>query len=292
MEPVLELSNVNYAYHTMDGETKALNDISFSVAPGEFVAFVGPSGCGKSTLLSILSGLLKTETGQIRVNGKDLKDSTTNIGYMLQHDHLFEWRTIYHNVLLGLEIQHMLTARTRAKAEELLELYGLKPFADSRPSELSGGMRQRAALIRTLVLEPDILLLDEPFSALDYQTRLSVGDDIGQIIRNAHKTALLVTHDLSEAVSLADRVIILTKRPASVARIVPITFSLEDDTTCLHRPYCEDLHPFRLSYPLGIGSRYRDHRFFYFQQPLQDRPVLPGNGLGSHDLFPYLDNAV
>lgn len=147
MEPVLELSHVNYAYHTMDGETKALNDISFSVAPGEFVAFVGPSGCGKSTLLSILSGLLKTETGQIRVNGKDLKDSTTNIGYMLQHDHLFEWRTIYHNVLLGLEIQHMLTARTRAKAEELLELYGLKPFADSRPSELSGGMRQRAALI-------------------------------------------------------------------------------------------------------------------------------------------------
>ena len=234
MEPVLELSNVNYAYHTMDGETKALNDISFSVAPGEFVAFVGPSGCGKSTLLSILSGLLKTETGQIRVNGKDLKDSTTNIGYMLQHDHLFEWRTIYHNVLLGLEIQHMLTARTRAKAEELLELYGLKPFADSRPSELSGGMRQRAALIRTLVLEPDILLLDEPFSALDYQTRLSVGHDIGQIIRNAHKTALLVTHDLSEAVSLADRVIILTKRPASVARIVPITFSLEDDTP-MHR---------------------------------------------------------
>ena len=225
MEPVLELSHVNYAYHTMDGETKALNDISFSVAPGEFVAFVGPSGCGKSTLLSILSGLLKTETGQIRVNGKDLKDSTTNIGYMLQHDHLFEWRTIYHNVLLGLEIQHMLTARTRAKAEELLELYGLKPFADSRPSELSGGMRQRAALIRTLVLKPDIMLLDEPFSALDYQTRLNVSDDIGQIIKKEKKTAILVTHDLAEAVSLADRILVLTSRPATIGQTVNVSFS-------------------------------------------------------------------
>lgn len=157
-----------------------------------------------------------------------------NIGYMLQHDHLFEWRTVYNNVLLGLEIQHMLSAKSRARARELLELYGLKQFASAKPSELSGGMRQRAALIRTLVLEPDILLLDEPFSALDYQTRLSVGDDIGQIIRGEHKTALLVTHDLSEAVSLADRVIILTKRPASIARIVPVTFDLEKDTP-LHR---------------------------------------------------------
>ena len=227
MEPVLELSHVNYAYHTMDGETKALNDISFSVAPGEFVAFVGPSGCGKSTLLSILSGLLKTETGQIRVNGKDLKDSTTNIGYMLQHDHLFEWRTIYHNVLLGLEIQHMLTARTRAKAEELLELYGLKPFADSRPSELSGGMRQRAALIRTLALKPDFLLLDEPFSALDYQTRLDVSDDIAKIIRQSGVTTLLVTHDLSEAISISDRIIVLGKRPGHIRSIITIDFGSE-----------------------------------------------------------------
>lgn len=158
-----------------------------------------------------------------------------NIGYMLQHDHLFEWRTVYSNILLGLEIQHMLSARTRAKAYELLELYGLKQFANSKPSELSGGMRQRAALIRTLVLEPDILLLDEPFSALDYQTRLSVGDDIGQIIRDAHKTAILVTHDLSEAVSLADRVIILTRRPATIDKIVPVTFTLEKDTPLLRR---------------------------------------------------------
>lgn len=234
MEPLLELKNINYAYHTLEGETKALTDISFSVDSGEFVAIVGPSGCGKSTLLSIICGLLEPEKGLIKLNGRYLRDSNTNIGYMLQHDHLFEWRTVYNNVLLGLEIQHMLCAKTRAKAEELLDLYGLKQFANSRPSELSGGMRQRAALIRTLVLEPDILLLDEPFSALDYQTRLSVGDDIGQILRNAQKTALLVTHDLSEAVSLADRIIILTPRPASVAKIVPITFDLEKDTP-MHR---------------------------------------------------------
>ena len=235
MEPILELKNINYAYHTLEGETKALTDISFSLASGEFVAIVGPSGCGKSTLLSIVSGLLEPEKGLIKTNGKYLRESTMNIGYMLQHDHLFEWRTVYSNVLLGLEIQHMLSAKSKARARELLELYGLKQFSNSKPSELSGGMRQRAALIRTLVLEPDILLLDEPFSALDYQTRLSVGDDIGQIIRNAHKTALLVTHDLSEAVSLADRVIILTQRPATIAKIVPITFTLEKDTPLLRR---------------------------------------------------------
>lgn len=235
MEPLLELKNLHYAYHTLEGETKALSNVSFSVDSGEFVAIVGPSGCGKSTLLSIISGLLEPEKGLIKMNGRYLRENTMNVGYMLQHDHLFEWRTVYSNVLLGLEIQHMLSPKSRAKADELLETYGLKHFKNSRPSELSGGMRQRAALVRTLALEPDILLLDEPFSALDYQTRLSVGDDIGQIIRNAHKTALLVTHDLSEAVSLADRVIILTERPASITRIVPVTFTLEKDTPLLRR---------------------------------------------------------
>lgn len=154
---------------------------------------------------------------------------------MLQHDHLFEWRTIYHNILLGLEIQHTLTAAAKTHARELLKTYGLEKFADSRPSELSGGMRQRAALIRTLILEPDLLLLDEPFSALDYQTRLSVGDDIGQIIRDSGRTAVLVTHDLSEAISLADTIFILSKRPASIARIVPVTFSLDEDTPLKRR---------------------------------------------------------
>lgn len=230
MEHVLELKDINYSYHTKEGETEVLNDISFSLNEGEFVSIVGPSGCGKSTLLSIISGLIKPESGSIKLYGKELKESTTNIGYMLQRDHLFEWRTIYNNVILGLEIQHMLTATAKKKANDLLDLYGLDHFANSRPSELSGGMRQRAALIRTLVLEPDILLLDEPFSALDYQTRLTVGDDIGQIIKKERKTAILVTHDLSEAISLGDRVIILSGRPASICQTIPLKFASGDDT--------------------------------------------------------------
>lgn len=230
MEQVLELKHIHYAYHTLDGETPALTDISFALNKGEFVSIVGPSGCGKSTLLSLISGLLEPEKGLIKINGKYLKESTTNVGYMLQHDELFEWRTIYNNVILGLEIQHMLTARTRERAHDLLDLYGLRQFESSHPSELSGGMRQRAALIRTLVLEPDLLLLDEPFSALDYQTRLTVGNDIGQIIRKEGKSALLVTHDLSEAISLADRVIILSGRPATIKQTIPLIFDLDADT--------------------------------------------------------------
>ena len=230
MEEILELKHIYYSYHTMDGETSALSDISFGMKEGEFVAVVGPSGCGKSTLLSLICGLLTPEKGRIRVRGKDLKESTTNIGYMLQHDQLFEWRTIYNNVILGLEVQHMLTTKSRQKAHELLDTYGLSRFENARPSQLSGGMRQRAALVRTLVLGPDILLLDEPFSALDYQTRLRVSDDIGQIIRREKKTAILVTHDLSEAVSLADRVIILSPRPATIRQTLPLIFDLENDT--------------------------------------------------------------
>ena len=230
MEQILELKHIHYAYHNMDGETPALTDISFAINEGEFIAIVGPSGCGKSTLLSLIAGLLEPEKGLIKISGKYLRESTTNIGYMLKHDQLFEWRTIYNNVILGLEVQHMLTTKAKAKAHELLADYGLKQFENAKPSELSGGMRQRAALVRTLVLEPDILLLDEPFSALDYQTRLNVSDDIGQIIRREKKTAILVTHDLSEAISLADRVIILSKRPASIQQTLPLIFDLEKDT--------------------------------------------------------------
>ena len=246
MDQVLELKNIHYTYHTLDGETPALTDISFSLNKGEFVAIVGPSGCGKSTLLSLIAGLSTPEKGLIKINGKYLRESTTNIGYMLQHDELFEWRTIYHNVLLGLEVQHMLSAKTKARAHELLDIYGLKSFENSHPSELSGGMRQRAALIRTLVLEPDILLLDEPFSALDYQTRLTVGDDIGQIIRQEGKSALLVTHDLSEAVSLADRVIILSGRPASIRQTIPLIFDLGQDTPLSRRNSLEFKNYFNL----------------------------------------------
>ena len=246
MDQVLELKNIHYTYHTLDGETPALTDISFSLNKGEFVAIVGPSGCGKSTLLSLIAGLITPEKGLIKINGKYLRESTTNIGYMLQHDELFEWRTIYHNVLLGLEVQHMLSAKTKARAHELLDIYGLKSFENSHPSELSGGMRQRAALIRTLVLEPDILLLEEPFSALDYQTRLTVGDDIGQIIRQEGKSALLVTHDLSEAVSLADRVIILSGRPASIRQTIPLIFDLGQDTPLSRRNSLEFKNYFNL----------------------------------------------
>lgn len=224
MDYILELKDIHYAYHNMDGETKALEHISFAIKEGEFIAIVGPSGCGKSTLLHLISGLIEPEKGLIKLNGKYLRDSGTSIGYMLQKDELLEWRTVYHNVLLGLEIQHMMTAKTKAKAKELLSDYGLEQFANAKPSELSGGMRQRAALIRTLVLEPDILLLDEPFSALDYQTRLNVGDDIGQIIRKEKKTAILVTHDLSEAISLADRILVLSDRPATIQQTVNVTF--------------------------------------------------------------------
>ncbi len=235
MEQVLELKNIHYAYHNLEGETPALCDISFSLGKGEFAAIVGPSGCGKSTLLSLIAGLLVPERGLIKINGKYLRESTTNVGYMLQHDELFEWRTVYNNVILGLEVQHMLTARTKEKAHELLDFYGLRQFENARPSELSGGMRQRAALIRTLVLDPDLLLLDEPFSALDYQTRLNVGDDIGQIIRQEGKSALLVTHDLSEAISLADRVIVLSGRPASIRQTIPLIFDPPQDTPLARR---------------------------------------------------------
>ncbi|MBU9727154.1 MULTISPECIES: ABC transporter ATP-binding protein [Diplocloster] len=235
MNPLLELNHVSYAYHSMSGETQALSNISFQVEDGEFISIVGPSGCGKSTLLSLISGLIEPETGSIKLNGTNIHDSSTNIGYMLQKDHLFEWRTVYSNVLLGLEIQKKLTSRNKDNVDHMLETYGLQKFRDSKPSELSGGMRQRAALIRTLALEPDLLLLDEPFSALDYQTRLSVGDDIGSIIKHEKKTAILVTHDLSEAISLGDRVIILSKRPGSIRKIVPIHIDMEDRTALKSR---------------------------------------------------------
>ncbi len=225
MIPKLEVSALSYSYHSMDGETQALSNISFTVNTGEFIAIVGPSGCGKSTLLSLFCGLLTPDEGSILIDGIPLSESKVNIGYMLQKDHLFEWRTILSNASLGLEIQHKNDERHQRSLQELMTAYGLKHFENARPSELSGGMRQRAALIRTLALEPDILLLDEPFSALDYQTRLSVCDDISTIIKKSRKTAVLITHDLSEAVSVADRVIILSKRPGRIKGILPTPFS-------------------------------------------------------------------
>lgn len=233
--PLLELKNVSLSYHSEKGETPAISDISFQIQQGEFLAIVGPSGCGKSTLLNLISGLLIPETGEILINRKQMSENHMNIGYMLQKDHLFEWRTIYSNVLLGLEIQKKVTSEKKKMIDDLLLTYGLDKFKAAKPSQLSGGMRQRAALIRTLALEPDLLLLDEPFSALDYQTRLNVSDDIGNIIKHESKTAILVTHDISEAISMADRVIILTSRPASVQTTVPIQLDIPNRTPLLSR---------------------------------------------------------
>ena len=235
MKPLLEITDVCLSYHSLSGETPALSHISFEVMPGEFLAVVGPSGCGKSTLLNLICGLIRPEQGQILLDGRPVISGDCRIGYMLQKDHLLEWRTIYKNVLLGLEIRRELTAEKLAYVDQLLSDYGLDKFRQAHPSELSGGMRQRAALIRTLALKPELLLLDEPFSALDYQTRLSVSDDIGRILRQEKKTAILVTHDISEAISMADRVIILSPRPAIIRKIVPIHFDLENRTPMASR---------------------------------------------------------
>lgn len=225
MTPLLELRHVSYAYHSKNGETYALSDLNFQVQRGEFIAVVGPSGCGKSTLLSLISGLLLPESGSVLFEGRKDNGFREKIGYMLQKDHLFEWRTIYGNVTLGLEIAHRLNEESRMRIDKMLMDYGLYRFRNARPAELSGGMRQRAALIRTLALEPELLLLDEPFSALDFQTRLSVCDDVASILRKEKKTAILVTHDLSEAVSMADRIIVLTKRPARIRCVLDLSFA-------------------------------------------------------------------
>ena len=209
MKEVLRFENVSMHYHSKQGETVAVQNLNFFVKEGEFVAIIGPSGCGKTTLLSLAAGLLPPTKGEVKTNG-------CSFGYMLQKDELFPWRTIEKNIFLPLEIRRASTPQNRENALALAEKYGLKQFLKSYPSALSGGMRQRAALIRTLAVNPDVLLLDEPFSALDYQTRLSVCDDVYKIIRSEKKTALLITHDISEAISVADRIFVLSRRPASV----------------------------------------------------------------------------
>ena len=217
MKEVLRFENVAMRYHSKQGETVAVENLNFSVHEGEFTAIIGPSGCGKTTLLSLAAGLLVPTQGKIFSNG-------VSFGYMLQRDELFPWRTIEKNLFLPLEIKGTNTPEKRESALALAEKYGLKQFLKSYPSALSGGMRQRAALIRTLAINPDTLLLDEPFSALDYQTRLSVCNDVYKIIREEHKTALLITHDISEAISVADRIFVLSKRPATIVAEHSVSF--------------------------------------------------------------------
>lgn len=233
--PILTLQNISYSYHSLQGETLALSNISFKVFEGEFIAIVGPSGCGKSTLLSIIARLIEPESGTISIQNPDGSIHYPHIGYMLQRDYLFEWRTVYENVILGLELNKKKTKENIDYVNTLLKEYGLFDFRDKKPGELSGGMKQRTALIRTLALKPQILLLDEPFSALDYQTRLQVSGDIGNIIHKSRKTAILVTHDLSEAISLADRVLILSNRPARIKKDLPIVLTKTSDSLIASR---------------------------------------------------------
>lgn len=230
---VLALKNITMNYQDLNNEVTAIDHISFNVSEGEFVVIIGPSGCGKSTLLSIISGILPASGGDVFIDGEKSTGITPKIGYMLQNDNLLEWRTIYKNILLGLEIQKQLTDENIAYANSLLKTYGLYDFKDSYPSQLSGGMRQRAALIRTLVTKPEVLLLDEAFSALDYQTRLAVTDDVYGIIRKEKKTIVMVTHDIPEGISMADRVIVLSNRPAKIQSIHKIEFEQLKDRTPL-----------------------------------------------------------
>ena len=219
MSKLLELKNVSFTYQTLTDEIEAIKGLSFNCNDGDFVSILGPSGCGKTTILSLIAGLLKPTGGKITIDGKQ-KIENDSLAYMLQKDHLFSWRTIEKNIFLPLEIKKINTRENQEYAISLLEKYGLKDFKKNYPDQLSGGMRQRVALIRTLAPKPKLLLLDEPFSALDYQTRLSVCDDVYNIIKAEGKTALLVTHDISEAISMSDKIIVLTNRPSQVKSIL------------------------------------------------------------------------
>jgi NitT/TauT family transport system ATP-binding protein len=226
-QSVLSLDAVKKNFSRSDGESvEVIEDITLDIKHEEFVSIVGPSGCGKSTMFNIIAGLLEPSAGTITLCGHDPKRGA-RIGYMLQRDLLFPWRTIIDNVCLGLEVQGIPKARRYEIAHDYLARYGLADFAKQYPNTLSGGMRQRVALIRTLITEPDLILLDEPFSALDYQTRLVLEEEIVSILKDAHKTVVLITHDIGEAISMSDRVAVMTQRPASVKKIYDVGLSRE-----------------------------------------------------------------
>lgn len=228
MMSLLEIKNINMNYHKKDGVTEALKNINFTVEREEFISIIGPSGCGKSTLLNIISGLLTPSSGEVIYNDPEVKNNLDKMGYMFQRDFLFPWLTVKENVMLGLKLKKVYTKENIEFAHQLLKNYGLEKFENHKPTELSGGMRQRVALIRTLVLKPEVLLLDEPFSALDYQSRLNVTDDVYEIIKREKKTAIMVTHDLGEAITMSNRVIILSSRPATIKKDVKIVFERDE----------------------------------------------------------------
>lgn len=239
MDEILEIRNITKKYQHKNGETIAIKDVNLKVEKGEFISVIGPSGCGKSTLLSVIAGLEEKSEGEIYIEKEKVEGLSSKIGYMLQKDCLLEWRTIYSNIMLGLEIKKIKTKENIEYAEQLLRKYGLYEFKDKFPNQLSGGMRQRVALIRTLAIKPKILLLDEAFSALDYQTRIKVTVDIYQILKSENITTIMVTHDISEAISMADRVIVLSQRPGTIKSIHDIDFKLENRTplNCRKTPY-------------------------------------------------------
>lgn len=224
MEEMVKVVNLTKDFYTKEGEMQVLNNISFTLFQGEILSLLGPSGSGKSTILNILTKLLEPTSGSVTING--------TVGYMFQKDHLLEWRSIMDNITLGLEIMHKKNdKKSMERIERLLKTYGLWDFRNMYPKELSGGMRQRVALIRTLSVDPDILLLDEPFSALDYQTRLMVNDDVYKIIKNENKSVILVTHDISEAIAMGDKVAVLSKRPSTIKNEYKIDLSMEEEKT-------------------------------------------------------------
>ena len=234
---LLEIKNLTKTYHQLKGSIEAVSNISFDVYEKEFIAIVGPSGCGKSTILSILAGIEEKSSGDIHFNKDNIR-----LAYMLQKDSLFPWRTILDNCLIGLEVTNSLTTENKEYVLSLLETYGLHDFIYQYPDSLSGGMRQRVALIRTLAIKPDILLLDEATSALDFQSRLAISDDIYRIIKKEGKTAIMVTHDINQAISMADRVIVLTKRPALVKNIYKI--KLTNKSTPLENRKCIEFNDY------------------------------------------------
>lgn len=235
MEPVVELQHITHVYVSDREASLALDGLDLKVYPGEFVSLVGPSGCGKTTLLSIIAGLMKPTKGEVMVYGRKVGGPTAEVGYMLQQDYLFPWRNIFENASIGLELTGRMDEEHLAKTVSLFEEMGLEDTRDLYPQQLSGGMRQRVALVRTLSTEPGILLLDEPFSALDYQTKLQLEDLISETLREKNKTAILVTHDLSEAAAVSDRVIVLGSRPGRILRTFEVPKHIRNERPLLAR---------------------------------------------------------
>ncbi|WP_449537330.1 ABC transporter ATP-binding protein [Ferdinandcohnia sp. Marseille-Q9671] len=226
----LSVKDIHHVYFSKDQATTALEDISLTIEEGEFISLLGPSGCGKTTLLSIIAGLLKPTSGEVLIEGKSITKAKSYIGYMLQQDYLFPWKTIEENILVGLQIMNQLTEQNRKNTLDLLEEIGLKGVEKSYPKQLSGGMRQRAALVRTLATNPKILLLDEPFSALDFQTKLKLEDLVSDTLKEYGKTAILVTHDIGEAIAMSDRIFMLSKRPGKIENIFDVPKTLRDQS--------------------------------------------------------------